>query len=276
VRPPRARVRSPRSNRPEAAIPTPRKTPRAASARRAPPKGRAAAKVNAKAKATAANPAVNATPAVNARPAKVKPPARRGAAAAPKRARKPRPRAEQPLGEGVADAHAVKRLHMPPQRAAPAKEVREVGWAEFGALAKELGDRIAQEFRPDVVVGVANGGVFIGGALATALRAEFQPLRVPKNERNKPVAEPLPDLRGKAVLVVDDVIMSGKTLAAASGAARKAGASEVRTAALIARPDRSRPDFHALETSELVVFGWDYQLDQGGATGTDDPGEQGV
>ncbi|MFL5274008.1 MAG: phosphoribosyltransferase [Anaeromyxobacteraceae bacterium] len=234
--------------------------------------------MNAKAKATA-SPKVNARAKVTASPkvnARAKPSPRGAAAAAPKRARKPRRRAEQPLGEGVADAHALKRLHIPPQRAEPAKEVREVGWAEFGALAKELGDRIAQAYRPDVVVGVANGGVFIGGALATALRAEFQPLRVPKDERNKPVAEPLPDLRGKAVLVVDDVIMSGKTLAAASGAARKAGASEVRTAALVARPDRSRPDFHALETSELVVFGWDYQLDQGGATGTDDPGEQGV
>ena len=28
--------------------------------------------------------------------------------------------------------------------------------------------------------------------------------------------------------------------------------------------------------SELIVFGWDYQLDPGGVTGTGDPGEQGV
>jgi hypoxanthine phosphoribosyltransferase len=242
----------PRPNARRPAIPTPRKKSRAASARRSPPKARTAPKAKPKARRTGASPP----------PAKRPPP--------------PRPRAEQPLGAGVADAFALKRLQIPPQGARPAKEVREVGWAEFGALAKDLADRIGEEYRPDVVVGVVNGGVFIGGALASSLRAEFHPVRVPKNARNRPVAEPLADLHGKAVLVVDDVIMSGKTLAAAAAAARKAGARETRTAALVARPDRAHPDFHALESSELIVFGWDYQLDQGGTAGTDDPGEQGV
>jgi hypothetical protein len=47
----------------------------------------------------------------------------------------------------------------------------------------------------------------------------------------------------------------------------------VRTAVLVKRPDGSRPDFHALETDQLVLFGWDYQLDGAGAV---DPGEVGV
>ena len=74
-----------------------------------------------------------------------------------------------------------------------------------------------------------------------------------------------PDLSGKKVLVVDDVAASGATLAKARAVARKAGAREVRTAVLVVRPDGARPDFSFIETDELVLFGWDYQLDGAGA-----------
>jgi uncharacterized protein len=150
-----------------------------------------------------------------------------------------------------------------------------MGWAEFGELARELAERIGLEFRPDVVLGVENGGIFLGSALGVALKAEFHPVHVTKRG-SRSVADPIGgDLSGKTVLVVDDVTASGRTLAAASAAARKAGARETRTATLVVRPDGNRSDFHALETVDLVVFGWDYQL-HGGATGTGDPGEVGV
>ncbi len=89
------------------------------------------------------------------------------------------------------------------------------------------------------------------------------------------MAAELPDLKGKKVLVVDDVASTGATLARARALARKAGAKEVRTAVLVARPRGARPDFAAFETDELVLFGWDYQLDAGGG-GATDPGEVGV
>ena len=208
-------------------------------------------------------------------------PRRRVRAAGPGRtarrppARKRRPRAEQPLGAGVADAFAVKRLQMPPHltRARPDVGVREVSWTEFGELARVLAGRISEEFGPEVIVGVANGGVFLGGALAVPLHAEFHAVHV---DRKSKMASELGDLRGKRVLAVDDVTVSGRALAAVRAAAKRAGAREVRTAALVMRPDGSRPDFHAIETSDVVVFGWDYQLTGGGPAGPGDPGEIGV
>ncbi len=189
---------------------------------------------------------------------------------------RPRRRAEQPLGVGVADVFALRRLNVPPQSASTGKGegVREVGWAHFGDLARELSKRIGREFQPDVIVGVVNGGVFLGGALAVPLRAEFHSVRVEKRGKRS-IAEPLGALSGKSVLVVDDVTVSGKTLAAACAAARKAGASETRTATLVVRPNGNHSDFYALETKDLVVFGWDYQL-HGGPSGSSDPGEVGV
>jgi hypoxanthine phosphoribosyltransferase len=88
-------------------------------------------------------------------------------------------------------------------------------------------------------------------------------------------AEQLPDLTGKRVLVVDDVASSGSTLAKARALCKKSGAREVRTAVMVKRPDGARPDWFALETDELILFGWDYQLEAADAAGQD-PGEVGV
>lgn len=162
-------------------------------------------------------------------------------------------------------------------RRSPKKAVRELGWAAFGEVARSLAARIAERYRPAVVVGVAKGGVFVGGALAAVLDAEFYPVRIEKRRRDAaPLPEvvvELPDLRGKKVLVVDDVAKTGATLAKARALARKAGAKEVRTAVLVARPRGARPDFSAFETDELILFGWDYRLEGEGVV---DPGEVGV
>jgi hypoxanthine phosphoribosyltransferase len=199
------------------------------------------------------------------------------AAPAKRRRRKPRVLAEQPLGAGVADAFALKRLQVAAHlsRARPEVGVREVGWTEFGELARALAERISDEFGPEAIVGIVNGGVFLGGALAVPLHAEFHAVHV--DRKAKVLTTELTDLRNKRVLVVDDVTVSGRTMAAARTAVKKAGARDVRTAALVVRPDGSRPDFHAIETKDLVVFGWDYQLHgDEGVAGPTDPGEVGV
>jgi len=205
-------------------------------------------------------------------------------AAAP--ARRPRAKrrpvaSDDPLGVAVADGFALDRLGAPARmKRAPRRAVREIGWAAFGEVARALALRIHQKFKADAVVGIAKGGVFVGGALAAALGAEFYPVRIEKRRRDAgtlphvPASE-LPDLTGRRVLVVDDVASSGATLARARALARKAGAREVRTAVLVVRPGGARPDYSVHETDELVLFGWDYQLDGSGG-GPGDPGEAGV
>ena len=189
-----------------------------------------------------------------------------------------RPRAEQPLGVGVGDAWAVERMGGVPASSggSSGSGVREITWLEFGVVVRDLANRITARFQPDVILGVARGGIFLGGALAAPMHADFLPVRVEKRSRDRRAVPTfrVPEARGKNVLVVDDVTNSGETLVKAQALARRSGAREVQSAALVVRPGGSRPEWFALETAQLIVFPWDYQLDASGPLV--DPGSVGV
>lgn len=212
---------------------------------------------------------------VSAKPRKPSKPAR--SASASRRAARAAT-SDHPLGEGVADGFALRRLNATGASSRkPQGAVREISWAAFGDASRTLAARIGESFLPDVVLGVAKGGVFVGGALSAALDADFVPVRLEKRRRDTTPVEALPqipDLRTKRVLVVDDVASTGATLARARALARKAGARDVKTAVLVVRPGGARPDWFALETDDLVLFAWDYHLHEPG--GGVDPGEVGV
>jgi hypoxanthine phosphoribosyltransferase len=116
------------------------------------------------------------------------------------------------------------------------------------------------------VVGVAHGGVFVGGALASALGADFFPVRISRRSRvhtNKAKRPRLfgsmpRELKGKRVLIVDDVSASGETLTLAKKLALKVGVRTLRTATLVKRTDGYAADFTALTSDALFVFPWDY------------------
>jgi len=188
-----------------------------------------------------------------------------------------RARAEQPLGVGVADAWALERLGGLGRPAPPSTGgVRELTWLEFGEVVRDLAARISAAFQPDVILGLARGGIVVGGALAAPLDAEFLPVRVEKRARDRRSVPTfrVPEARGRKVLVVDDVTNSGNTLEKAKALARRSGAKEVQAAALVVRPGGSHPEWFAFETAQLMVFPWDYQFDASGPHG--DPGSVGV
>jgi hypoxanthine phosphoribosyltransferase len=184
----------------------------------------------------------------------------------------------------VGDSHAVKRLRIPTRllRGERKTGVREIGWAAFGELTRRLALRMAERFRPDAVVGLAKGGVFVGSAMAATLGVDFHPVRIEKRARDPQgpsrivASREFPKLQGKRVLIADDVVATGQTLAKARRLAQKAGAIEVQAAVLVVRPSGSRPEWYALETDELCVFGWDYQLDPPAGVTGGDPGDTGV
>lgn len=148
-------------------------------------------------------------------------------------------------------------------RPAPQKPVTELSWADFDRLVQRLALAAKTSFRPSAVVGLVHGGVFVGGAIASALQVDFYPVRVSHRSRDHQEAAgglfELPrDLLGRRVLIVDDIAASGDSLEFAVRLARDRGVKHLATAALVARPGRYRPDFSALESDQFYVFPWDY------------------
>lgn len=155
--------------------------------------------------------------------------------------------------------------------------VKELSWADFDRAVQGMARTIGQSFKAQAVVGVAHGGVFVGGALSGALGCEFFPVRISRRSRDRSAPKKLQlsgemprELKGRRVLIVDDVAASGDTLELASTLARKAGAREVMTAVMVARPEGYTPDFCALSTAAFIVFPWDYEPVTGGAEIADD------
>ncbi len=144
---------------------------------------------------------------------------------------------------------------------------RELSWAEFDRIVQQLGRELQKKFRPEAVVGVAHGGVFVGGALASALKVEFYPVRISRRSRDLGVsAAPklsgvMPKaLKGRRVVIVDDIAASGDTLELASELAKNVGAKAVATTALVCRPKGFAPDFYWENSGNFFVFPWDYDL----------------
>jgi uncharacterized protein len=165
-------------------------------------------------------------------------------------------------------AEAPRGAHTRVDRWRQRSRIREMSWAEFDRLVQGMARGIRKSFKPEAVVGLAHGGVFVGGAVASALGVDFFPVRISRRSRDKtPEKKKKPtmtgsvprELKGLRVLVVDDVAASGETLELACKQLAKIGADEVRTAALVTREDGFQPGFSALCTEELMVFPWDYE-----------------
>lgn len=152
----------------------------------------------------------------------------------------------------------------------PSKGVMIVDWPLFGELSRALALRVAREWLPDVVVGIATAGVVPGAAVAAILDLPFHSILISRRYSAEQVRETPAvfgaapsDVRGKRVLVVDETCESGQTIRLAVGAIVNAGAREVRTAVSF-RTGAYAPDYHALATEAMIVLPWDREILQDG------------
>ncbi len=146
-------------------------------------------------------------------------------------------------------------------------EYLELSWEMFGELSRALAMRVAREYQPEVVVGIARAGVIPGAILASLLRIDFYSLTISRREGGEVVRE-RPEIlssvpaavEGKRVVIVDEICTSGDTFRLALAAVRAVGAAQVKTATTFIRPGGYRPDFHALETDATLIFPWDRKV----------------
>jgi hypoxanthine phosphoribosyltransferase len=198
------------------------------------------------------------------------------------RAKTPK-KAAKPAAKRRAAKPAPLQLARPTSDGSKARDegVHELTWTAFDGLVRELVGKLGR-FKPDLVIGIVKGGLFVGSAVAGLLRCEFVPVRLAKRSRDHNTLPTEvrttipPEVKGRRVLIVDDVMASGETLKRALALSTRAGAREVRSATLVIHRQKpkaagKRPDWFALETDDLVVFPWDYELRGSGPapTGTD-------
>ena len=60
----------------------------------------------------------------------------------------------------------------------PSKGVIEVDWPLFGELSRALALRVAREYEPELVVGIATAGVIPGAVVAAILDRQFHSMLI--------------------------------------------------------------------------------------------------
>jgi hypoxanthine phosphoribosyltransferase len=150
---------------------------------------------------------------------------------------------------------------------APAAPAFEVSWELFGELCRALALRVYREYDPDLIVGIATAGVIPAAVIADILQVDFHSIKISRRaDRQRVSATPVlysaapVQAAGKRVLLVDEITTSGETIRLALASLREVVPAEIRTATCFSRPSGYRPDFHALETDDMIVFPWDRQI----------------
>ena len=141
-----------------------------------------------------------------------------------------------------------------------------VTWEDLDDLVAQLAERLTAVSEPDVVLAISRGGLVPAGMLGYRMgwrdmllaavvvyddekgfRGQAEFLQFPSDDQ----------LRGKRVLVIDEVWDSGTTIAAVSKRIRAAGGEPV-TAVLHYKPGKSRveivPDIFIVETDDWVIY----------------------
>ena len=146
------------------------------------------------------------------------------------------------------------------------KGVLEVDWPFFGELCRALALRVAGDYDPEIVLGIAKAGVIPGVVVASILQTEFSSMTVTRQEAGAEpvlVSGPPPTIRGRRVLLVDETCNTGSTMKLALNEVRALRPAEVRTAVSF-KTGEYAPDFHAFETDNFIILPWDREIIQGG------------
>lgn len=146
------------------------------------------------------------------------------------------------------------------------KRYNYIDWETLHSLVGKLALSISRSYLPQVLVGALRGGYVVARILSDFLGIDELAVLGVKFYRGvgergeKPVITvPLVhDVKDKAVLVVDDVADTGRTLETAVADLRLRGARSVKTAVLFLKPRSIMiPDFYVETTDSWVIFPWE-------------------
>lgn len=147
-----------------------------------------------------------------------------------------------------------------------------ISWNAMHGLCKALVAGVAP-FDPEVIVPIGRGGFYPGTLIAHLLRVEVYPVRVSRRVQDVVVHEepqwltpPAPAVKGRRVLIVDEISSTGGTLHLVKAAVLSAGATAARSAVLYAHSwSTATPDYIGLVSDALILNPWDREIYADGA-----------
>jgi len=140
-------------------------------------------------------------------------------------------------------------------------------WDQIYKLLLNLSSTIRKTgFKPDIIVGVSRGGWLPARVMSDLLEnpklanvaAEFY-VGVAETKSKPVITQPVSvSVKGKKVLVVDDVTDTGESLRLVRSHLEEQGATEVKTATIYYKPwSVIVPDYYEKETSSWIIFPWE-------------------
>lgn len=146
-------------------------------------------------------------------------------------------------------------------------EYLRLSWRDIEEQCKELARRIKKRrIDFDIIIALARGGWIPGRLLSDYLDTdELYTVRVKfyegvgKRAKKPLILHPTQfTIRGKKVLLVDDIADTGESLLAALEHLKERGARGITVATLVKKPySKVTPDLYVEETSAWVVFPWE-------------------
>jgi uncharacterized protein len=142
-----------------------------------------------------------------------------------------------------------------------------ISWEYFHGLCKGLA-AAASTFNPEIILPIGRGGYYPGTLISHLLQAEVYPVRVSRRVNDvvtykspQWLLEPPAAVKGRRILIVDEIASSGETLQVVKDKVMQIGAAEARSAVLYAHSWGTEvPDYIGIISDALILNPWDREI----------------
>lgn len=140
-------------------------------------------------------------------------------------------------------------------------------WEQIYQMLLNLAEKIREgKFKPDIIVGISRGGWVPGRVMSDLLenpqianvKAEFYK-GVAETKDEPVITQPVSvHVKGKHLLVLDDVADTGRSLRKVQSHLLEQGAANIKIATIYYKPwSITMPDYFEKETKRWIIFPWE-------------------
>jgi len=145
-------------------------------------------------------------------------------------------------------------------------EFRYINWTEYGNLADALAEKIRSHGEHyDLVIGIARGGIPVAMVVSDHIDVKLDIINVKSyeglGERVRPriLSTLTESIKEKRVLLIDDLVDQGETVAIVSEFLRTQSPALLKTAVLFMKPwSKTEPDYFLEVVDKWIVFPWEH------------------